>query len=66
MFVNFSADTAILGSCEACEKPTSHYRDCGDLGCRDFVLLCDACVKVKENLRCHSGHTRGRSLQHVG
>lgn len=66
MFVNFSADTAILGSCEACEKPTSHYRDCGDLGCRDFVLLCDACVKVKENLQCHPGHTRGRSLQHVG
>lgn len=66
MFVNFSADTQILGSCEACEKPTSHYRDCGDLGCRDFVLLCDSCVKDKKNLQCHPGHTRGRSLQHVG
>lgn len=66
MYVNFSADTKILGTCESCSKPTSHYRDCGDLGCRDFVLLCDGCVKDEKNLHCHSGHTRGKKLEQVG
>jgi UPF0176 protein len=66
MYVNFSSDTKILGTCESCSQPTSHYRDCGDLGCRDFVLLCDGCVKDEKNLQCHSGHIRGKKLQQVG
>jgi UPF0176 protein len=66
MNINFSADAKTIGECEACGGPTSSFRNCSDLGCRDLVLLCDSCNERPENLACQTSHTRGKRLQEVG
>jgi UPF0176 protein len=65
MNVNFSDDAKTIGECEACGGPTSSFRNCSNLGCRDLILLCDECNQG-ENLECRPSHTRGRKLQEVG
>lgn len=65
MNVNFSDDAKTIGECEACSGPTSSFRNCSNLGCRDLILLCDEC-NHGENLECRPSHTRGRKLQEVG
>ena len=66
MNINFSKDAKTLGSCENCNAPTSSYRDCAGLGCKDLLLLCDACNSDSANLACKPHHTRGKRLQEVG
>lgn len=66
MYVNFSEETKIIGRCESCEEPTSHYRDCSDAACKDLLLLCDSCNQDPEKLKCQPHHTRGKNLEQVG
>jgi UPF0176 protein len=40
MAVDFSADAALIGRCYRCEAPTSHMRNCQDLGCRTQLVVC--------------------------
>jgi len=66
MNINFSNDAKTIGECEACGGPTSIFRNCSSLGCRDLILLCDSCNEKPENLACQPAHTRGKRLQEVG
>lgn len=66
MNVNFSDEAKTIGECESCGGPTSSFRNCSDLGCRDLILLCDACNSNSANLACKPEHTRGKRLQEVG
>ncbi len=66
MNVNFSDEAKTIGECENCGGPTSSFRNCSDLGCRDLILLCDTCNSNSANLACKPEHTRGKRLQEVG
>ena len=44
MNVEFTEDAKTIGKCAKCTAPTSKLRDCTDLSCRDFTLLCDDCA----------------------
>lgn len=66
MNINFSDDAKTIGECEACGGPTSTFRNCASLGCRDLILLCDSCNENPENLSCQPNHTRGKRMQEVG
>ncbi len=66
MNVNFSDEAKTIGECESCSGPTSSFRNCSDLGCRDLILLCDDCSENPANLACKPEHTRGKRLQEVG
>ena len=66
MNVNFSEHAKTIGECECCEGPTSTFRNCSNLACRDLVLICDSCFKEPANLECKPHHTRGKRLQEVG
>jgi len=56
MNVEFSDQAVTLGSCEICQAPTSKFRDCTDLSCREFTLLCDDCTEQHFLSRCR--HSR--------
>ena len=64
--INFTPDAVTIGECEACSGPTSSFRNCTNLGCKDLVLLCDHCFEDPANLKCNETHTRGRRKEAVG
>ena len=64
--IDFTPDAKTIGKCEKCEAPTSTFRNCTSLGCRDLILLCDGCADVPENLGCSPTHTRGKRRSQVG
>jgi len=66
MNINFSPDAITIGECEHCSGPTSAFRNCTSLGCKDLVLLCDSCFEDPSNLECKPTHTRGKRLHEVG
>lgn len=67
MNIDFSPEAKTIGECEACKAPTSTFRNCSNLGCRDLVLLCDECNAQPANLECRPQHTRGRQpLAQIG
>ena len=66
MNINFSPDAITIGECENCSGPTSSFRNCTSLGCKDLVLLCDQCFEDPANLECKPTHTRGKRLHEVG
>jgi UPF0176 protein len=52
----FGADAAVLGRCERCETPTSHYYNCANFACRALILLCDDCATRHSSLDCGPRH----------
>jgi UPF0176 protein len=64
--INFTPDAVTIGECEACNGPTSSFRNCTNLGCKDLVLLCDHCFEDPANVQCNETHTRGRRKETVG
>ena len=64
--INFTPDAVTIGECEACSGPTSSFRNCTNLGCKDLVLLCDHCFEDPANVLCNETHTRGRRKEAVG
>ena len=64
--IDFTDKAKTIGECETCGEATSKFRNCANLGCRDLVLLCDACAAKPENLDCQPTHTRGRKREAVG
>jgi len=64
--INFTEDAKTIGKCEKCSAPTSNFRNCTSLGCRDLILLCDDCAGIPENLGCSPKHTRGKRRAQVG
>jgi UPF0176 protein len=62
MNMDFSPDAKVIGKCEACDGPTSKFRDCSSLSCRDLILLCNDCAEIPENLACSPSHTRGKRI----
>ena len=64
--INFTEDAKTIGKCEKCSAPTSNFRNCTSLGCRDLILLCDDCAGIPENLGCSPKHTRGKRRQSFG
>ena len=64
--INFTPDAVTIGECESCSGPTSSFRNCTNLGCKDLVLLCDHCFEDPANLKCNETHTRGRRKEAVG
>lgn len=64
---DFSDETKVLGTCEACDGPTNRFRDCSHLGCKDLILICDTCYADPANLEHKATHTRGkRNLEQIG
>jgi UPF0176 protein len=41
MSVDFSDDAAVIGRCYACGTATKHMQNCGDLSCREQLVVCD-------------------------
>jgi UPF0176 protein len=66
MNVNFTDKAKTIGKCENCQAPTSQFRNCANLGCKDLILLCDDCNEQEVNLQCKPNHTRGRRKETVG
>ena len=64
--IDFTPDAKTIGKCEKCEGPTSTFRNCLFLGCRDLILLCDDCNSDPTNLVHTDQHTRGKRRQQVG
>jgi UPF0176 protein len=64
--IDFTPDAKTIGRCEKCEGPTSTFRNCLFLGCRDLILLCDDCNADPANLVHTDQHTRGKRRQQVG
>jgi UPF0176 protein len=63
--INFTEDAKTIGECEKCSAPTSRFRNCTALGCRDLILLCDGCAAEPVNLGCSPTHTRGKRKHEV-
>jgi UPF0176 protein len=40
MSVDFSDDAAVIGRCYACGTATKHMQNCGDLSCREQLVVC--------------------------
>jgi UPF0176 protein len=55
-----------LGECEHCGGPTSKFRNCSSLSCKDLILLCDECASNDVNLACKPEHTRGKRIGQIG
>lgn len=55
---DFGPDVAVLGRCERCETPTSHYYNCANLACRALILLCDDCATRHSSKDCGPRHAR--------
>ena len=66
MNVNFTDKAKTIGKCENCSGPTSQFRNCANLGCKDLILLCDECAAAEVNLECKPTHIRGRRRETVG
>ncbi|OXE35117.1 MAG: hypothetical protein CGW95_15855 [Phenylobacterium zucineum] len=66
MNVNFTDKAKTIGKCEKCAAPTSSFRNCNNLACRDLILLCDHCNEDEANRACQPKHTRGRRGELVG
>jgi UPF0176 protein len=66
MNIEFTDKAKTIGECEKCQAPTSSFRNCANLACRDLILLCDDCAGNEENLACLPTHTRGRKGEAVG
>ena len=66
MNMDFTEKAKTIGECEACSAPTSRFRNCASLACKDLILLCDECAEKPENLECQPSHTRGRRRETVG
>jgi UPF0176 protein len=64
--VNFTDTAKTIGKCENCASPTSKFRNCANLGCKDLILLCEDCAAAEVNLECKPTHTRGRRKESVG
>jgi UPF0176 protein len=64
--IDFTPDAKTIGKCEKCDGPTSTFRNCLFLGCRDLILLCDECNSDPANLVHTDQHTRGKRRQQVG
>ncbi|HEY5303361.1 MAG TPA: rhodanese-related sulfurtransferase [Acidimicrobiales bacterium] len=52
----FGVDTVVLGQCDGCAAPTSHYYNCANLACRALILLCDECATRHSSLECGPRH----------
>ena len=46
----------VLGRCERCDTPTSHYYNCANLSCRALILLCDECATTHSSRDCGPAH----------
>jgi len=66
MNVNFTDKAKTIGECENCHAPTSKFRNCSSMSCKDLILLCDDCAKDEVNLACKPTHTRGKRALTVG
>lgn len=52
----FGPDVTVLGRCERCQAPTSHYYNCANLACRALILLCDDCAASHSSRDCGPRH----------
>jgi UPF0176 protein len=66
MNINFTDQAKTIGECENCGGPTSKFRNCSSLSCKDLILLCDECAGNDVNLACQPNHTRGKRIGQVG
>jgi len=67
MVQDFSDETKVIGECESCGGPTNSFRDCTGPGCKDLVLVCDACHADPAHSEHKDTHTRGtRNRELIG
>lgn len=52
MNVEFSDTAKTIGHCALCENPTSQFRNCANLSCRELTLVCDGCVQNYQAQDC--------------
>ncbi len=64
--LHFGDDPAVLGRCEGCASPTSHYYNCADLACRALILLCDECAANAAGRECRPAHAHAPRTRRSG
>ncbi len=52
MNIEFSELAKTIGQCTLCEQPTSQFRNCAELSCRELTLVCDACAETYSAQDC--------------
>jgi len=52
MNVEFTENAKTIGECAKCTALTSKLRDCTNLSCREFTLLCDDCAVQHASSAC--------------
>lgn len=52
MNVEFTENAKTIGKCAKCTALTSKLRDCTNLSCREFTLLCDDCAVQHASSAC--------------
>lgn len=58
--VTFSKNARVLGSCETCQQPTSHYVNCKNPACRALILQCHECAGSMTSKSCNETHHNRR------
>jgi UPF0176 protein len=54
MAIDFSADSKLIGACDACGAPTKQFRNCRSPKCHSLLLLCDDCALDGSQSSCDS------------
>jgi len=52
MNVDFSDEAKTIGTCQNCTAPTSKFRNCPNLQCRELTLICDDCADHYASINC--------------
>lgn len=66
MHIEFTDNAKTIGVCEACSAPTSQFYNCANLGCRELILLCDACGEHDSNRACTHAPAKGKAFDTIG
>jgi len=52
--LEFSPSATVIGECDYCKSPTSHFHNCELSDCRKRILLCASCFEQHPIPRCTS------------
>ena len=50
--LEFSPSASVIGECDYCQSPTSHFHNCELSDCRKRILLCESCFEQHPIPRC--------------
>jgi UPF0176 protein len=51
--VDFAPGAALLGTCVSCGTKSNHMENCGDLSCREQLVVCESCAPTAVYCEAH-------------